>query len=134
MKKFDIPKEVSAVVETLNKANFEAYLVGGCVRDLVMGKEPKDCDVTTNAKPEQIINLFEKTVYENKFGTVGVYVNRETQDKVSQETSKDVIPAEAKALASADETSSHDVIRETPEYIIVEVTPYRIDAKYSDFS
>ena len=128
-----IPKEVSHVTDMLEKADFEAHLVGGCVRDLLMDIEPKDWDVTTNAKPEQIINLFEKTVYENKFGTVGVYVNRETQDKVSQETSKDVIPAEAKALASADETSSHDVIRETPEYIIVEVTPYRIDAKYSDF-
>ncbi|OGD70841.1 hypothetical protein A3I18_01210 [Candidatus Campbellbacteria bacterium RIFCSPLOWO2_02_FULL_35_11] len=79
MKKFDIPKEVSAVVETLNKANFEAYLVGGCVRDLILGKEPKDWDVTTNATPEQIQNIFEHTFYENTFGTVGV-VNDDTED------------------------------------------------------
>ncbi|MDD2935540.1 MAG: HD domain-containing protein [Candidatus Pacebacteria bacterium] len=75
--RFDIPKEVSAVVETLNKADFEAYLVGGCVRDLILNKEPKDWDVTTNAKPEQIQEIFEHTFYENTFGTVGV-VNDET--------------------------------------------------------
>src|SRR3989344_5828017 len=94
-----IPKEVSHVTEILEKAGFEAYLVGGCVRDLVMGLEPKDWDVTTNAKPEQIIGLFEKTVYENEFGTVAVI-----QENVSRETLK-----------------------------VIEVTPYRIEAKYSDF-
>src|SRR3989338_8798772 len=78
-----IPKEASHVTETLEKAGFEAYLVGGCVRDLLMDREPKDWDVTTNAKPDQIIKLFEKTVYENEFGTVGVIVPHET---VSGET------------------------------------------------
>ena len=73
-----IPKEVSHVTNTLEEAGFEVYLVGGCVRDLLMSREPKDWDVTTNAKPEQIIGLFEKTVYENTFGTVGVCVPRET--------------------------------------------------------
>ncbi len=67
-----IPKEVSQVTDRLEEAGFEAYLVGGCVRDLVNGREPKDWDVTTDAKPEQIIDLFEKTIYENNFGTVGV--------------------------------------------------------------
>ena len=52
--KFSIPKEVSQVTETLEKARFEAFLVGGCVRDLVLGKTPKDWDVTTNATPDQI--------------------------------------------------------------------------------
>ena len=58
-----IPPEVSHVTDTLEKAarpnasggqGFEAYLVGGCVRDLILGREPKDWDVTTNAKPEEI--------------------------------------------------------------------------------
>ncbi len=102
-----IPKEVSYVTDTLEKAGFEAYLVGGCVRDLIMDRNPKDWDVTTSAKPDQIISLFEKTVYENTFGTVGVCVPYETLQG--------------------------DVIRETPEYQIVEVTPYRLEAKYSDF-
>ncbi|NMB92531.1 MAG: HD domain-containing protein, partial [Parcubacteria group bacterium] len=94
-----IPKEVSHVTRTLEKAGFEAYLVGGCVRDLIMEKDPKDWDIATNAKPEQIISLFKKTVYENKFGTVLVI-----QEDVSCETLRQI-----------------------------EVTPYRIEAKYSDF-
>jgi tRNA nucleotidyltransferase (CCA-adding enzyme) len=94
-----VPKEVSYVTEGLQKAGFEVYLVGGCVRDLLMEREPKDWDITTNAKPEEVISLFEKTVYENKFGTVAVI-----QEDVSQETFRQI-----------------------------EVTPYRIEAKYSDF-
>lgn len=69
---FSVPKEVSRITKTLEEAGFEAYLVGGCVRDLILGNKPKDWDVTTNAKPEEIIALFEKTFYENDFGTVGV--------------------------------------------------------------
>ena len=120
-----IPKEVSHVTETLEKAGFEAYLVGGCVRDLLVGKEPKDWDVTTNAKPEQIIGLFEKTVYENTFGTVGVCVpNRPELENVPYETSNGCVSREK---------SASDVLYETPEYNIIEVTPYRTEAKYSDF-
>ncbi|MCX6738809.1 MAG: polynucleotide adenylyltransferase, partial [Candidatus Parcubacteria bacterium] len=55
-----IPSYVTRVTETLQDAGFEAYLVGGCVRDLILGREPKDWDVTTNAVPEEIIGLFEK--------------------------------------------------------------------------
>jgi poly(A) polymerase/tRNA nucleotidyltransferase (CCA-adding enzyme) len=75
-----IPKEISRVTSTLEKAGFEAYLVGGCVRDLVLGKAPRDWDVTTDATPEEIQKLFQKTFYENKFGTVGV-VNEDTEDE-----------------------------------------------------
>jgi len=75
-----IPAEVSAIIETLEKSGYEAYLVGGCVRDFLLGKIPKDWDITTNANPEKIISLFPKTFYENDFGTVGV-VNEETEDE-----------------------------------------------------
>lgn len=67
-----IPDEVKKIIEALNEAGFEAYIVGGCVRDLIMGKTPKDWDVTTDAKPEQIQKLFPDSFYENEFGTVGV--------------------------------------------------------------
>ncbi len=69
-----IPEEISHVTSSLENANFEAYLVGGCVRDLLRGKTPKDWDVTTNATPEEIQKIFgeEETFYENDFGTVGV--------------------------------------------------------------
>lgn len=83
IEKFDVPNEVSYVTTSLKKAGFEAYLVGGCVRDLFMGRNPKDWDVTTNATPEQIIPLFPKTFYENKFGTVAV-----VNEDVSHETLK----------------------------------------------
>ena len=72
IKRGAIPNEVTRVTETLNKAGFEAYLVGGCVRDLLMDITPKDWDITTDALPEKIIELFPKTVYENSFGTVAV--------------------------------------------------------------
>jgi len=67
-----IPKEALEVVETLMRAQFEAYLVGGCVRDMLLGREPEDWDVTTNASPDEVLSLFEHSFYENDFGTVGV--------------------------------------------------------------
>lgn len=93
-----IPKEVSRITATLEGAGFEAWIVGGCVRDLLIGRTPKDWDVTTNANPEQIQALFENTFYTNDFGTVGV-VNDEATDE---------------------------------RYKVVEVTPYRLEGKYSD--
>jgi len=78
--KSPIPAEVVQVVEALEGAGFQAYLVGGCVRDLLFGRKPKDWDVTTNAKPDQIQALFTKTVYENIYGTVAV-INEETTDE-----------------------------------------------------
>ncbi len=67
-----IPKEVWEASETLKKGGFEAYLIGGCVRDILLGFMPKDWDITTNAKPEDIIKIFPDTFYENVYGTVGV--------------------------------------------------------------
>jgi putative nucleotidyltransferase with HDIG domain len=77
---FSLPKEVKSTLEALEKTGFEAYLVGGCTRDLLLNKKPKDWDITTNAKPEEIINLFPKTFYENNFGTVTV-VFEESKDE-----------------------------------------------------
>jgi len=79
MKNHVIPKEITDIIETLEKAGFEAFLVGGCTRDIFLGKTPKDWDITTNATPDQIIPLFPKTFYENTYGTVGV-VNEITED------------------------------------------------------
>jgi poly(A) polymerase/tRNA nucleotidyltransferase (CCA-adding enzyme) len=75
-----IPGEVVSIIETLEKAGFQAYLVGGCVRDIFLGREPKDWDITTNATPEKIQGLFPKTVYENIYGTV-IVINEETTDE-----------------------------------------------------
>lgn len=79
-KELSVPKEVIKVTKTLEGEGFEAYLVGGCVRDLLLGKKPKDWDIATNAKPEEVRDLFPHTFYENKFGTVGI-VNDEVDDE-----------------------------------------------------
>jgi putative nucleotidyltransferase with HDIG domain len=76
----NIPPEVATVVKTLKNKGFEAFLIGGCVRDILLNRKPKDWDVTTNATPDEIISLFEDTFYENTFGTVGV-VNKLTTDE-----------------------------------------------------
>ena len=54
----DVSPNALKVMYRLNGAGFESYLVGGCVRDILMGHEPKDFDVVTNATPEQIKGLF----------------------------------------------------------------------------
>jgi len=70
-----IPKEVKNILSKLKKAGFEAYIVGGCVRDFLLNKEPKDWDITTNAKPEEIQKIFPESFYENQFLTVTVKTN-----------------------------------------------------------
>jgi len=73
----NVPKEIIDIAETLKKAKFQAFLVGGCVRDILLDKTPKDWDIATNAKPEQIQKLFPDSVYENQFGTVAVKTRNE---------------------------------------------------------
>jgi poly(A) polymerase/tRNA nucleotidyltransferase (CCA-adding enzyme) len=100
----NIPKEVRLVALTLEAAGFETYVVGGSVRDFLLGKTPKDYDLTTSAQPEEIISLFPKTFYENSFGTVGVVTCGEELGTLC-----------------------------TPDMIkIVEVTPFRVEGIYSD--
>jgi tRNA nucleotidyltransferase (CCA-adding enzyme) len=105
----NIPTEIQNVIKQLNKAGYEAYIVGGCVRDLLRGAEPKDWDITTSAKPEEIQETMKKaglkTFYENEFFTVGV-----------------VWPKAPMA---------ENGIQEIP-YDIIEITTYRKEAKYSD--
>lgn len=95
---FTVPDVVANISKTLENKGFETYLIGGCVRDLLLKRKPKDWDITTNATPEEIVSLFPETFYENEYGTVGV-VNKD----VSDETLK-----------------------------VIEITPYRIEAGYSD--
>jgi poly(A) polymerase len=72
----DMRDAARKVLETLREAGFEAFLVGGCVRDLVLEKSPKDFDITTNATPEQVRPLFEHTIPVGaKFGVIVVMVH-----------------------------------------------------------
>jgi putative nucleotidyltransferase with HDIG domain len=69
--KHKLPKYVLTAAQKLREAGFEAYLVGGSVRDILLGKQPKDYDIATNAKPEQVQNIFLKSIPTGaKFGTI----------------------------------------------------------------
>lgn len=70
-----IPREIIEVSKKITDSGFEAYLVGGCVRDLLLKRKPKDWDLTTDAYPEQIQAIFKDSFYENDFGTVGIKTN-----------------------------------------------------------
>jgi len=106
-----IPKSIIEIIQKLEAAGFEAFVVGGCVRDLLLEEDlrrasrsesdlrrfsrsvgPKDWDATTNAKPEEVMKIFPDSFYENDFGTVGI----------------------------------------KSEIGVVEVTTFRIESKYSD--
>jgi len=89
-----IPKEVKNVINKLKEAGFEAFIVGGCVRDFLRGVEPKDWDVTTNAKPEEIQKVFPGSFYKNDFFTVTVLTN--SKDPVLSEIEVTTYRAEAK--------------------------------------
>ena len=58
---FEIPQKVEIIINILEKAGYEAYAVGGCVRDALLGRTPNDWDITTSAKPEQVKALFHRT-------------------------------------------------------------------------
>lgn len=77
-----IPKTIADNAKTLQNKGFGAYLVGGCVRDALMNRTPRDWDLTTNASPEEIVAVFPKTFYENKFGTVTVVNEEETDESL----------------------------------------------------
>src|SRR3989338_3364809 len=74
---FPIPSGIVKILEVLQAKGFLAYIVGGCVRDLLRGKEAQDWDIATNAKPEEIQAIFPDSFYENEFGTVTVKVRDE---------------------------------------------------------
>ena len=70
--KADLPKKVNEILELFSQKGFEIYIVGGAVRDVLMGKVVYDWDFTTNATPEQILELYPDGYYDNQFGTVGI--------------------------------------------------------------
>lgn len=98
-----IPSPVLSVLDSLRGHGHEGHIVGGCVRDLMLGREPKDWDVTTDAKPEEVLAIFPDSFYENDFGTVGVKV----------------APFQKEG-------------RPDREHDVIEVTTYRTESAYSD--
>src|ERR1700745_2674238 len=96
---------VRQIVQTLRRKGFHAYLVGGCVRDLLLGREPKDYDVATNASPEPGMTIFpEKYAVGAQFGVV-------------------LVPMPEKGSVEEDEPSG--------QAGVVEVATFRSDIGYS---
>ena len=60
--KIKLPATVKAILDSLHAAGFEAYAVGGCIRDSILGRRPDDWDITTSARPEQVKEIFNRTV------------------------------------------------------------------------
>lgn len=76
--RIQLPDKVNRIIEKLTAAGYEAYAVGGCVRDCILGRTPSDWDITTSAKPEETKKLFPRTVDTGiKHGTVTVLLDRE---------------------------------------------------------
>lgn len=79
--KIDLPVRVREIIEELNKAGYEAYAVGGCVRDSILGRIPNDWDITTSARPEEVKRIFKRTVDTGlKHGTVTVLKGKEAYE------------------------------------------------------
>src|SRR3989344_7182873 len=116
----NISQEIKNIAEKLQKANFQAYLVGGCVRDVLISREPKDWDIATDAKPEEIQKLFPGSVYENKFGTVLV--------KLEPQINAD-INADKRGYNISANQRKH---QRKSALDVVEVTTFRLEGKYTD--
>ena len=78
MIQIQIPEKAKYIIETIQAAGFEAYVVGGCVRDSILGRCPEDWDITTSARPEQVKALFRRTIDTGiQHGTVTVMLDKE---------------------------------------------------------
>lgn len=76
--KIQLPEKVNTIIQTLQEHGYEAYAVGGCVRDSLLGREPGDWDITTSASPDEIKKLFARTVDTGiEHGTVTVLLGKE---------------------------------------------------------
>ncbi len=77
MNNIEIDKNAKLIIDKLKANGYNAFVVGGCVRDMIMNKEPKDFDIATSAKPEQVKELFEKCIDTGiEHGTVTVVINK----------------------------------------------------------
>ena len=91
---FKIPEKIEYVIEKLTKNGFEAYIVGGCVRDILLLKTPHDYDVTTSATPEEVISVFDRTIPTGiKHGTVTVLIDNEPVEVTTFRTDGEYLDA-----------------------------------------
>lgn len=78
MVRIQLPRKAEDIIEKIQAAGYEAYAVGGCIRDSILGKEPDDWDITTSAKPEEVKMLFDRTIDTGiQHGTVTIMIGKE---------------------------------------------------------
>jgi poly(A) polymerase len=111
-----------SIVRTLHERGHQAYLCGGCVRDLLLGREPADYDVTTDATPDQVMRIFPETYAVGaQFGVVLVPVPRDAG-----------LPKGDRWPASPTQTSLSTERSRSPKDDVIEVATFRSDVGYSD--
>ena len=82
-----LPAGAEWILNTLQQAGFEAFIVGGCVRDSLIGRRPGDWDITTSARPEEVKALFRRTIDTGlQHGTVTVMVKKEAYEITTYRT------------------------------------------------
>ena len=100
------------IVRKLQDAGFEAYLVGGCVRDLVSGKRPKDFDITTSAHPEEVMNIFEHSIPVGAaFGVVTVVEDKNNFEVATFREERDYMDGRRPETLRYSKTPEEDVSR-----------------------
>lgn len=111
-----LSQPVLFVLWSLKSAGYDAYLVGGAVRDILLGRPTTDWDVTTNATPEQIQKVFRHNFYTNTFGSVGLPFEGLVQDMIAAKWKID------------------PQLKDDPAWIdqVIDVTTYRFEFGYSD--
>jgi poly(A) polymerase len=115
------------IVSTLREREHQAYLVGGCVRDLLLGREPADYDVATDATPDQVMRIFPETYAVGaQFGVVLV------PDATAKANHKTIIPSAAGTSQGGAPGGSRDMAFRAAKAGVVEVATFRSDIGYSD--
>lgn len=92
--KMSVPKVIKEILLTLEKSGYEGWIVGGAVRDILLGKKVLDWDLATDAKPDQVLPLFTQSFYDNNFGTVmvaGKYLKKQFDNKSRQIADESVV-------------------------------------------
>jgi tRNA nucleotidyltransferase (CCA-adding enzyme) len=121
MKTIKLPENVNTIITKLEEAGYEAYAVGGCVRDSLLDRTPEDWDITTSALPEQVKAVFRRTIDTGiQHGTVTVLL-----PKKPNHTPQNVIRDSASA-------PSQENTKTGSGFVGYEVTTYRIDGEYLD--
>lgn len=122
-----LPVQAKTIINTLHKAGFKAYAVGGSIRDALMGRETRGWDFTTNAKPEEILTLFPDSFYDNQFGTVGVKIVETIRQKDDKTKRYKGVLQRSGSYSEADLTVS-----QSQTIDVFEITTYRSEKGYSD--